>query len=337
MKTKNFSGLAIVSVVFLAACFGGAAENPIPIVELIELPPFLEELSQIDDYPFYTAQYRGDYAFDDYLESGIYPEFLPDNPGMPAYDCSCFFADGETPLFGRNFDWYENPAMLLFTDPPDGYRSVSMVDISYMGYDREFTPIDDPEGLRYAPYYPFDGMNEHGLVVGMMSVGHAEGGSDSEKVTLGSLELIRLMLDHAQNVAEALDLIKDYNVDFGSVPIHYLVSDADGNSAIIEYLNDEIIVTKSEGSFQVSTNFIIAEIQPAGASTHSRRYNTLVKVLEDSGGRMDIKGAMDLLGDVSQSGGESETRWSVVYDMRAKTITVAIDRDFRNTYQFRFD
>ena len=36
-------------------------------------------------------------------------------------------------LLGRNFDWYEHPALILFTDPPDGYASVSMVDISYLG------------------------------------------------------------------------------------------------------------------------------------------------------------------------------------------------------------
>jgi hypothetical protein len=36
--------------------------------------------------------------------------------------------DEEQNLYGRNFDWQFSPAVLLFTDPPDGtprYRSIS--------------------------------------------------------------------------------------------------------------------------------------------------------------------------------------------------------------------
>ena len=35
-------------------------------------------------------------------------------------------------VYGRNFDWQYSPALLLFTNPPDGYASVSMVDIEYL-------------------------------------------------------------------------------------------------------------------------------------------------------------------------------------------------------------
>ena len=36
-------------------------------------------------------------------------------------------------FYGRNFDWEFSPALLLFTDPPDGYASVSMVDLTFLG------------------------------------------------------------------------------------------------------------------------------------------------------------------------------------------------------------
>jgi hypothetical protein len=42
-------------------------------------------------------------------------------------------------LFGRNFDYYYSPALLLFTRPPAGYASVSMVDLAVVGFGWSFT------------------------------------------------------------------------------------------------------------------------------------------------------------------------------------------------------
>jgi len=57
-----------------------------------------------------------------------------------------------------------------------GYASVSMVDITYLGFKesqlKNLTdlPIEDRLALLDAPSMPFDGMNEHGLVIGMAAV-----------------------------------------------------------------------------------------------------------------------------------------------------------------------
>ncbi|MFC7614567.1 hypothetical protein ACFQV2_14570 [Actinokineospora soli] len=53
------------------------------------------------------------------------------------FGCSLFAARGNPadPLFGRNFDFDHQPALLLFTDAPDSHASVSMVDVSYLGVD----------------------------------------------------------------------------------------------------------------------------------------------------------------------------------------------------------
>ncbi len=70
-------------------------------------------------------------------------------------------------------------------------------------------------------------MNERGLAVGMMAVPSAQAGSDSRKVTIDSLAAIRLLLDKAQSVDEALSLLGAYNIDWGSgPPLHYLIADS---------------------------------------------------------------------------------------------------------------
>ena len=123
----------------------------------------LGSLAQVDDFPLYTMRYYADYhgrraAADDRADGGwashVGPpletfgervsvrermpggEPVPTGEPVPAWACSLFAAlgDADNMLYGRNFDWRHSPALLLFADPPDGYASVSMVDIAYLGF-----------------------------------------------------------------------------------------------------------------------------------------------------------------------------------------------------------
>jgi hypothetical protein len=100
----------------------------------------LNSLEQVDNYPLYTMHYIGSYAEQARSYRTVAPPnvFLPSAQGIcqANWGCSLFAAlgDKEDRLFGRNFDWQFSPALLLFTDPPDGYASVSMVDIEYLGF-----------------------------------------------------------------------------------------------------------------------------------------------------------------------------------------------------------
>ena len=178
-------------------------------------------LRRLDDHPLYVMHYAGDYGFDQYLQTGVYP----DQPASPAerrrcaeaWGCTVFAAlnaDGER-LLGRNFDWYaDHPALLLFTDPPDGYASVSMVDLWYLGYTGDSIGLFERQDLSRAPYIPFDGMNEMGVAVGMMALPSGNGIRDPALRTLEDLEVIRLVLDYAASVDQAIELLQDYNVRF---------------------------------------------------------------------------------------------------------------------------
>ena len=92
----------------------------------------IENFRQVDDYPLYTGRYVGDYRFDEYLKTG-------QRPSLSGFGCTCFVDDL---IIGRNFDFPANPALLLFTSPEDGYKSVSMVDLGYFGYSMSNLPGD---------------------------------------------------------------------------------------------------------------------------------------------------------------------------------------------------
>jgi len=295
-------------------------------------------LRKVDEYPLYVMYYQGDYGFREFLDRGsrtVTGRRL-DLAGN-AWTCTCFAGlsrDGDR-VFGRNFDWTTQAALLLFTAPPDGYASVSMVDITYLGFGNQAISWAERRRLLQAPYMPFDGMNERGLAVGMMAV-EGEAGHDPTKVTISSLEAIRLLLDYAQDVDEAVALLTEYNIDFGGgPPLHYLLADRSGSSAVVEFVRGEMRVVPSRLPWQVATNFCLDEVQPAGDGSPCWRYNAAWRWLEDASGRISVEQAMDLLQAVSQPGGSSSTRWSIAYNLNSGAIDVAMGRQFETVHAFQ--
>jgi len=291
---------------------------------------------QVDDSPLYVMHLYGDYHFDDWLKTGARANTtlpLVPLPAAECWACTCFSAFGRPgqAILGRNFDWYSHPTLLLFTHPPQGYDSVSMVDISYLGLSGDEPLWSDRLRLLDAPYWPFDGMNERGLAVGMMAVPSAQAGSDSRKVTIDSLAAIRLLLDKAQSVDEALSLLGVYNIDWGSgPPLHYLIADSHGSSAVVEFVDGEVKVLRSEKPWQVATNFVLYFHKPESAVLQCDRYATASRTLDQMQGQVSQEEAMALLEDVSQP----STIWSVVYDMESGKIAVAMRHYYAQVHHF---
>ena len=333
------TGLLLVILVGLMALFrGGSTEGRT-----------LTTLRKVDDFPLFVMDYYADYGFDRFLQEGLRSDRRSGSGRQDTtagWACTCFASlsqEGHL-LFGRNFDWYVHPALLLFTHPPEGYASVSMVDISYLGFDAQDYEGDkatepswsDRRRLLDAPYLPFDGMNEHGLAVGMMAVPYAKA-SQTNEVTISSLHAIRLLLDYATDVDEAISLLRNYNIDFGDgPPLHYLISDSSGNSAVVEFIDGEMNVLRNRDPWQVATNFVISDTMPEGATSSCSRYNTTYETLEQTEGHVSHQEAMALLHNVSQSG-SYPTIWSTVYNMTTGDIQVVMGRKYEQVNTFRLE
>lgn len=299
----------------------------------------LASLRRIDDWPLYEMHYYGDYGFDGFLEQGIQAGYRPQSYAVGVAEkwaCTCVATLNEERdlIFGRNFDWYVHPALILFTNPPTAYASVSMVDISYLGYDQEHPAEDEREGLLDVPYFPFDGMNEYGLAVGIMAVPHAEGGDDPDKVTIGSLHVVRLLLDYAKDVDEAVSLLDNYNVDFGGgPPVHYLIADPAGHSVVAEFIDGQVHATWNKEPWQVATNFLVSDAASDEGRSHCWRYSTAYQTLEMANGKVSQEEAMSLLEEVSQSG-DLPTIWSTVYNMTGGDINIVVGREYDHVHRF---
>ena len=295
----------------------------------------LASLQKVDDFPLYVMHFYGDYDFPLSINYRI-PNKKISIQNLEKWACTCFAGlnPTSTPILGRNFDWYNHPALLLFTDPPDKYASVSMVDISYLGYSMEDLPHSNPARLLQAPYLPFDGLNECGLAIGMMAVPYAQASSDPGKKTIGSLTAIRIMLDYAKNIDQAIELLQQYNISFADgPPVHYIVSDSSRNSVVIEFLNGEMQILNCENSWQVATNFILTGMSEQDAVLTCWRYARVSDILEANSGEINLEEAMSLLSDVSQS----NTIWSVVYDMKLFNIKVVMGKKYNEVHSFNLN
>jgi hypothetical protein len=289
----------------------------------------LQSLEQINDYPLYTMDFTADYDTVS-LNPDLQPEGLMVSERV--WGCSLFaaLADPENMLYGRNFDWEFSPALLLFTDPADGYASLSMVNIAFLGIKGNAAvqlttkPLDVIQPLLKAPRFPIDGFNEMGLVVGMAAVPPGNMKSDPDKPTIGSLVIIREMLDHAARVDEAIEIITGYNIDFmGGPPIHYLIADRHGDAVLVEYYMGEMQIIRDPHPWHLATNFLRSAAGSSGEG-HCNRYAAINQRLEYQGGALTPENAMDLLSVVSNE----STQWSIVYNLSTSGIQVAMGQDY---------
>lgn len=309
----------------------------------------LNSLKKVDNHPLFLMNFYGDYGLEQYLHRGlknvktgmnihkISKEHTTIISPQSNWACTCFTSlnsSADVKLYGRNFDWTTSPKLLLHTSPTSGYSSLTMVDLGMLGFSTEAMVInaspDKIKDLLQTPYWTLDGMNDQGLAVACMAVPYAENFIDSTKVTLGSLAYMRFVLDFAKNIEEALTLWEQYNVDFtDGPPLHYLISDLGGNSAVIEFVGGEMKIIRNQFPWQVSTNFILFN-STLSIQNACWRFTTATEILNNSKGNLTPEEAMQLLEDVSQL----STQWSVIYNLNTNDILLVIGRKYSQVLSY---
>jgi hypothetical protein len=355
-KTGRRRLLTFATALLTGAVLGCAPDRPDPSAPsdgdmaylVVEQTPeqqrrSLDSLRLLDDHPLLIMTHHGPAP----RLAGVTPRPGSAASGRPVpattagYACTVFVASGDAshPTVGRNFDWDHHAALVLLADPPDGYASVSIVDISYLGYDLSeaaalVAPDADPErrrNLLRAVALPFDGMNEHGLVVGMASLNGARPDIRPDRPTVGSIGIMRLLLDQARTVPEAVAILQRYNIDFtGGPPLHYFVADAAGDSAVIEFVDGTTRVLPREKSWQLMVNFQLADAT-AEERAADWRYRTGSSRLEAAHGRLDWQESLALLRDLRQG----HTQWSAVYEPRTGAVHVTTGQRYDRVHHLR--
>lgn len=347
--------LCLVAVIAALALFGNELKT-------------LGSIEKIDDYPLYTMEYAGDYGIDEFLEQGGASndaeliEFvvsrllkgLPIKIELPNLACSTFNA--QTPegdaIFGRNFDLEFSPGMMVRTTPEDGYASLSMVNLAFIGYSEDKLPDDLASSIvsLAAPFAPLDGVNEKGLAVGVLLIDTEATDQRTDKVDITTTTAIRMMLDRCATVDEAIALLKQYDMHAsGGRSYHFQIADASGRSVVVEYIDNEMSVLESGDAttagvpaggkaYMAATNFLLTpgEYDFGGGQD---RYATVMNALDATGGVMDEQRAMDTLRSVSRevkikdNGEVFQTQWSVVYNLDRGTATICMGGKYDEVHE----
>ena len=241
-------------------------------------------------------------------------------------------------LFGRNFDWQTCNALVVTSKPSQGYSSISTVNLGFIsqagGSLNQMLEQNDIRVLA-ALYAPLDGMNEKGLAVSVnMIQDSASINQNTEKSDLTTTTAVRLLLNKAASVDEALDLLRQYDLHASmGMMIHFALADTTGKGVVVEYINNEMVVTETP----VVTNFYLAEGTKHGIGTQQshERYNILTQTLADHPTMTmeDVRDAMDSVSKDDFNEFES-TEWSAVFDLNTGTAHYYHRENYENRYTF---
>lgn len=316
----------------------------------------LASIKQVDEYGMFRMTYYGDYGFDDFLSIGALSDEeieafvtrnllkgIPIDLGITGGGCTAFVtrnADGEV-LYGRNFDFSYAPSMQVVTRPNNGYASVSTVNLSFAGYSEDHLPSGLDSFLALAaPFLPFDGVNEKGVAIALLAVPEANLTFDENKITLNTTTAIRLVLDKAATLDEAVALLNQYNIYFsGGIDCHFLIADASGQSLIVEYYEGKLQTVETDASYQIASNFVAYnDVNIGEGFTEFERYDTVKATIDDNEGFLSEEQAMALLAEVGvMDEGEDKLQWSVVYNLTTLKGTIFAHRNIDNLIHFQLN
>ncbi|HEY0678926.1 MAG TPA: linear amide C-N hydrolase [Chitinophagaceae bacterium] len=248
-----------------------------------------------------------------------------------ALPCSTFFIhhNGQM-VFGRNYDWVAGTGIVCTNQRGLFKTSYRVSDGGSISWTSRYGSLTFNQ---YGKEFPTGGMNEKGLVVELMWLDETVYPGKDDRPAIGVLQWIQYQLDNNSTIDEVIASDKLLRITATTTPLHYLVADATGAAATIEFLGGKMVVHKGENlSYPVLTNSVYSESvsitkdalknnKPAGSASSTDRFIKACKMVEefksDKIGASLVDHSFRILDAVSQG---DYTRWSIVYDITNRKI-----------------
>ena len=254
-------------------------------------------------------------------------------PTISLFACSTFLLskDGKH-VFGRNYDWVTGNGLMIVN--ARGVMKTSFVsgkEVS-MSWTSRFGSITFNQ---FGKEFPHGGMNEKGLVIELMWLSETNYPDPDQRPALSELQWIQYQLDNHSTIQEVIDSDKELRISrAGAAPIHFLIADASGKAATIEFINGKMTVhTGDQLPLPVLTNTVYSDAAQQYKTTieakdgsgfkgnSMQRFATACNLVKQfnttSNNTPPVDYAFGVLQKVSQPG---FTRWSIVYDINNRTI-----------------
>ena len=390
--------LAVAAVILAIVLIAGIGVVAVWHNEIATLASIAQVRSRNDaqlDGSVYTMHVKGGFDLDDFIAQGgvkddselisfitgkITKGLLNMGISDPEIGCSSFTArteDGDA-LFARNYDFSKTNTCLVFTEANEGrHASISTTDLQFLGIDvdSDLTGLMDRITCLAAAYTPLDGVNDAGVACGiyMTYQGAKTVATDqnTDRPDFTSTTLLRLILDYADSVEEAVEIASAYDMhDSARTSYHYMVADASGRSAVLEWVGEtdatdndgaqrQLVVHYNDGDaalgeaeaasdFQWVTNFILQpgyyEDSDESEMKGLDRYQRIGQELTSCGGVVaDEQAAMDILAIVGRRSWDNDdgngcTVHSAVYNLTDRSVLWVSNENYGDptaTFEFR--
>ncbi len=203
-------------------------------------------------------------------------------------------------LVGRNFDWSSSGGKINFI--PANNRYFGMVLLTQKGSNM-----------------PYEGMNTKGLFVGISAVSHTSTTLNPFKPIRKSLEMVRVLLQEASNIEEAIKLFDRYSIAFGEFLgnplIHFKIVQKDGQSVVVEFVENRMVIVRDERAKIMTNHYLSNGSIKSENKTSYKRYKIVKDNLHKSN---SVEKLFKLLDSVKQP----HTVWTSIYNLREQVIYV---------------
>lgn len=244
--------------------------------------------------------------------------------------CSAVLMElGDRPVMARCYDWHIGNALLLINQPGMAKRALAFDNPAEWTSKYGSVTVN-----QYGRELPVDGINQAGLAIAVLWLNETEYPAVDERPSLSSAQWVQYQLDTAATVKEVIESDNAIRINsIVGVKVHFFVSDASGDCAVIEFIEGKMVVHHGDTlKYRQITNNTAAysqehiaafegfggdqEIPENHKSIH--RYARLAaaakKAQDDT--RVPHLAAFDTIRRVQHR----STRWQIVYDLEAKKM-----------------
>jgi penicillin V acylase-like amidase (Ntn superfamily) len=251
--------------------------------------------------------------------------------GFKCSSCTTFcIKDARNLVLGKNFDFYTGVGHVVVNKR--NIRKASFTPFS----ERSFEWVSKYGSVTFNQMgreFPCGGINEKGLVIELLWLSETGYPSLDERHGMFESQWIQYQLDNATSVKDVLASDNVVRISkAGSAPVHFLICDAGGNIATLEYLGGKMIFhtgstlpicALTNDTYAKSENFVnsITDLKRKYSAPSSSgsldRFGRTAMMLHEFSNQNAIDYSFNILNAVSQP---ELTQWSIVYDIKNMTV-----------------
>ena len=234
-------------------------------------------------------------------------------------------------VFGRNYDWVTETGVVNTNLRGLVKTSLQLDKGKTFQWTSKYGSITFNQ---YGKEFPTGGMNEKGLVVELMWLSESQFPNADQRPALSVLQWIQYQLDNCSSIEEVIASDKNVRISAEGAPQHYLVADANGNAATIEFLKGKMVVHRGNSlPYAVLTNSTYQEsvqaVKTATAKKDQRsftdnslqRFSTACNMMNTYQSTASAKPVVDYSFDILAAVSQGDfTKWSIVYDLSNKKV-----------------